>query len=143
MARSGCSGGHLWRQNLLLIQRGNEPQKYGWGFPGGSVNPGESLTDAACRELLEETGITAAPEQLFEIIEVNEIDPSGRHHHYVLIAVLCRYLSGTAMAADDALACQWVTISTILEQPTQYIEHVPLIAQKLLQKHTAASEQAL
>ncbi len=113
---------------LLLVQRSKEPQKYGWGYPGGSVNPGESLHDAACRELLEETQVHAIPEKTFDVIEINEFDNSGEHHHFILVAVLCRYVSGDAIASDDAMDCKWMSIEEIISQQTKLIEHVGSVA---------------
>ncbi|GAB2662385.1 NUDIX hydrolase [Vibrio panuliri] len=118
---------------LLLVQRANEPQKFGWGFPGGSVNAGEPLHEAACRELLEETQVTAIAEKTFDVIEVNEFDAQGKHHHFVLLAVLCRYVSGHAMAADDAIDCQWMTIEQIISQQSLLIPHVAKVAQAAIQ----------
>lgn len=113
---------------LLLVQRSKEPQKYGWGYPGGAVNPGESLHDAARRELFEETQIHGSPEKTFDVIEVNEFDASGEHHHFILIAVLCRYKSGDAIASDDAIDCQWMPIEQIMSEQTTLIEHVGVVA---------------
>ncbi|MBL6734782.1 MAG: NUDIX hydrolase [Shewanellaceae bacterium] len=116
---------------LLLIQRGKEPQLGRWGFPGGSVHAGEALVDAARRELLEETHVHAEPEQIVGVIEVNEFDANGQHHHYVLIAVLCQYQSGTAQADDDAMACQWIQMAHILSNPSAYIDHVGVLTQQI------------
>jgi 8-oxo-dGTP diphosphatase len=116
---------------LLLIQRGKEPQLGRWGFPGGSVHAGEALVDAAQRELLEETRIHAEPEQIVGVIEVNEFDSNDQHHHYVLIAVLCQYQSGTAQANDDAMACQWIEMTHILNNPSAYIDHVGILTQQI------------
>tara|TARA_B100001094_G_C18195504_1_gene810497 strand:- start:1300 stop:1761 length:462 start_codon:yes stop_codon:yes gene_type:complete len=117
---------------LLLIQRSKEPQKYGWGFPGGSVHPGEALNDAACRELYEETQVQSLPEHTFGVIEVNEFDRNGQHHHYILVPVLCRYVSGIAKASDDAMDCRWVSIQDILADHSRFIDHVHNLTQQVV-----------
>ena len=118
-----------YRDNeLLLVQRSKEPQKYGWGYPGGSVNAGESLHDASCRELYEETQVQAVAEKTFEVIEVNEFDAAGKHHHFILLAVLCRYISGEAIASDDALDCKWMSFEQIQTEKDNLIAHVARIA---------------
>ena len=95
---------------LILVQRSKEPQKGTWGFPGGSVEPGETLHDAALRELKEETGVTASVGPLLDVVEVIGFDPTGRHHHFALVALLCHYLGGELQAGDDAADCRWVTM---------------------------------
>lgn len=115
---------------LLLVQRANEPHKYGWGFPGGKVHPGEALYKAACRELFEETQVRASAEQKFDVIEINECDAQGKHYHFILVAILCRYVSGTAIASDDALDCKWMSLEQIITNQHQLIPHVASVAQR-------------
>ncbi|SDJ45708.1 8-oxo-dGTP diphosphatase [Ferrimonas sediminum] len=111
-------------QRLILVKRANEPHALQWGFPGGSVEPGEALMDAAVRELQEETGARAEAQALLTVVEVNEFDASGRHHHFILVPVLCRYLGGELQAADDALACDWLSFDEIHSQRRALIDGV-------------------
>lgn len=96
--------------DVILIRRRNEPQQGAWGYPGGSIEPGESIHDAALRELMEETGTQAEVLALVDVVEVCEFDRAGCHHHFVLIALLCRYIVGELRAGDDATDCRWVRI---------------------------------
>lgn len=87
-----------WRgDEVLLIRRGREPRKGEWSIPGGKVNRGESLHDAAVRELMEETGVTAAISDLIAVYEIIEPD-----FHYVLIDYAAIWSCGEPVAADDA-----------------------------------------
>ncbi|MCL7928975.1 NUDIX hydrolase [Halomonas llamarensis] len=95
---------------VLLVQRSKEPQRGTWGFPGGSVEPGESLHCAAKRELMEETGITALVGPLIDVVEVIGYDPEGKHHHFALVALLCRYVDGELHPGDDAADCRWAKV---------------------------------
>ncbi|MDO6707260.1 NUDIX hydrolase [Photobacterium sp. 1_MG-2023] len=113
---------------LILVQRKNEPQKGGWGFPGGSVWPGESLRDAAVRELKEETSVQAIAEQLLEVVEVNEFDADNRHHHFILVPVLCRYVAGDLQAGDDASDCRWMSVGEIVSKQADLIDKVADVA---------------
>jgi len=85
-----------------LTQRARPPFENMWSLPGGHVQRGESLRDAALRELKEETGINA---RLGDIIGWNEIIRPEKH---IVIAVFAaRWESGEAVAADDAKAVRW------------------------------------
>jgi 8-oxo-dGTP diphosphatase len=114
---------------VILVQRKNEPQKGGWGFPGGSIEPGESIANATLRELMEETGTRAEVVRLIDVVEVRECDAAGHQYHFVLIAMLCRYLSGDLVAGDDALSCQWLNVPAGFSQfHGHLIEHVASVA---------------
>ncbi|AOJ04666.1 MULTISPECIES: NUDIX hydrolase [Burkholderia] len=114
---------------VILVQRGKEPQKGTWGFPGGSVEPGERLHDAAARELFEETGVRAEVGDPIDVVEVIGFDPGGQHHHYVLIAMPCRYVEGALRPGDDAADCRWVRVPDgVLEFPGVLADHVTRVA---------------
>ena len=100
----------LRNNEVLLVQRSKEPQRGTWGFPGGSVEPGESLHCAAKRELMEETGITALVGPLIDVVEVIGYDPEGSHHHFALVALLCHYVDGELRPGDDAADCRWAKV---------------------------------
>ena len=98
----------------LLVQRANPPDAGLWGFPGGKVELGEGLMQAAERELLEETGVSATAERILTALDAISYDAAGDiSHHFALIAVRCAWQSGEPVAADDALEARWVTIDTM------------------------------
>ncbi|WP_414471929.1 NUDIX hydrolase [Microvirga sp. M2] len=54
----------------LLVRRANPPDAGLWGFPGGKIDFGETVADAAIRELREETGIAAEAQELITALDV-------------------------------------------------------------------------
>lgn len=97
---------------VLLVQRANPPDAGYWGFPGGKVEFGETLLDAAQRELLEETGVCAMALRVFNAVDAYDRSDAGElRQHFVLIAVLCQWQSGEPFASDDALDAKWIAIS--------------------------------
>ncbi len=84
-------------REVLLIQRGKPPREGQWSIPGGRMEWGETVTDAALRELREETGVEA---ELLGLIEV--LDHISEHGHAVLIDYAARWVSGEPVAGDDA-----------------------------------------
>jgi ADP-ribose pyrophosphatase YjhB (NUDIX family) len=97
------------RDTILLVERGRQPLKGYWSLPGGAVEPGESLSAAIRREVLEETGLDVKPLSVAEIFERIMRDKAGKaEYHYVLIDYLCKVTSGELRAGDDSAAVEWV-----------------------------------
>ncbi len=101
-----CVGVVCWRgDEVLLIKRGRAPRLGEWSIPGGKVELNEALADAALRELLEETGVTAKMAGLVEVYEILEPE-----FHYVLIDYAAHWVAGEPRAGDDADEARFVSI---------------------------------
>ncbi len=104
---------------VLLIERGIEPYKGRWAFPGGFLNMDENSDECARRELFEETGLeNVFIEQLYSFSDVDR-DPRGRVitiSYYALIK-LADY---KIQAGDDAEKAKWFPISKV---PTLAFDH--------------------
>jgi 8-oxo-dGTP diphosphatase len=98
----------------LLVRRANPPDAGLWGFPGGKIEFGETVREAATRELLEETGVHAEAQDIVATLDILGRDPSGAmQQHFILIAVRCRWISGEPVAGDDALEAGWFAIAEL------------------------------
>ena len=95
---------------VLLIQRGNDPYKGYWAFPGGFLNMDETVARCAERELEEETGIVLTGMQLVGIYSDVERDPRGR---VVTAAYTAMTTMPEATTADDAAAAQWWPLNAL------------------------------
>jgi ADP-ribose pyrophosphatase YjhB (NUDIX family) len=93
---------------VILVARGKEPNRGMWGFPGGHVELGETGLEAAVRELREETGVEARALRYLGNIDLIERDGDAVAWHYLLVAVLCEWVAGEPVAADDAEEARWV-----------------------------------
>jgi len=94
----------------LLVRRGTEPLKGQWSIPGGVVELGETLRQAAVREAKEETGLEVEAGEVLEVVDRIMRDPQHRvQYHYVLVDFLCRLISGEARSGADASELRWIT----------------------------------
>ena len=94
---------------VLLVRRLRPPGQGQWAIPGGKVDLGETLAQAAEREILEETGLTIAAGEPIYTFEVIDRDDAGRvRYHYVIIDLAAEYMSGELRAGDDAEEARWV-----------------------------------
>ncbi|QTD91067.1 NUDIX hydrolase [Burkholderia anthina] len=95
-------------RDVLLVRRANPPDAGRWGFPGGKIEPGEPIADATVREIAEETTLDVEALDVLTALDSFDHDAAGRvHQHFVMVAVLCRWLRGTPAAGDDALEARW------------------------------------
>lgn len=101
---------------VLLVQRGRPPRAGQWGIPGGMLELGERLVDAAAREVREECSIEIAIGGVAGVFEPVTRDDEGRiEYHYVVIDYWARYVSGDAQPGDDAAAVAWTTMDAVSE----------------------------
>ncbi len=111
-----CGVGVVVRKgdSVLLIQRGREPRLGEWTVPGGAVELGESLRDAARREIREECGVEIELGEVVDAFEIVVHDEAGKvQYHYIVIDFAATYVGGNLRAGDDVMDARWVTLSEL------------------------------
>ena len=100
----------VWRgDRVLLIQRGKAPRRGEWSIPGGAQEVGETVEAAGRREVREETGLEIEITGFLAVVDAIRPDEEGRiRSHYTLIDFAAEWVSGEAVAGDDAADCRWV-----------------------------------
>ena len=91
-------------KRVVLVKRVKEPFKGRWVLPGGFVNYGETVEDAAKREVQEETNLDVELEDILGIYSALDRDP--REHH-VTIVFIARLIAGQPIGGDDAEKAEW------------------------------------
>ncbi|HUO24949.1 MAG TPA: NUDIX hydrolase [Candidatus Aquilonibacter sp.] len=93
---------------VVLVKRAHPPLQDQWSIPGGVLEIGELVREAAAREAREETGLLVEPVKLLGVYDRVLRDAARRvQYHYVLIDFLCRRVGGELKAAGDAAEARW------------------------------------
>jgi 8-oxo-dGTP diphosphatase len=96
---------------VLLIQRGNEPWKGAWALPGGFVDYGEDPTDAVLRELQEETGLSG---RIIRLLDAKG-DPNRDPRKHIVSIVYLIEAEGEPVGGDDAADARFWPIELVLD----------------------------
>ncbi|NKB43313.1 MAG: NUDIX domain-containing protein [Alphaproteobacteria bacterium] len=103
-------------EQVLLIRRGQEPNKGLWTIPGGRQEPGETLFETAHREILEETGVSISEPVLIDVVDLIRHDDQGMLiRHYTLVDYAAWFKDGTPLAGGDADLTRWVSVAAIAD----------------------------
>lgn len=114
--------------DLLLIERGHEPFKGFWAFPGGFLDMEETATVCAARELKEEAGIDAGLLQWGCLADSPQRDPRGRVLSAVYFTFVNDQTRNSAKAGDDAAQYAW---HSLLQVPPLAADHYLLLIKTL------------
>ena len=95
---------------VVLVKRAHPPLQAEWSIPGGVLEVGELVREAAVREAGEETGLIVEAGELLGVYDRVLRNAEKRvQYHYVLIDFLCRRISGELRAGSDAAEVRWFT----------------------------------
>ena len=98
---------------VLLIQRGADPYKGYWAFPGGFMNMDETTEQCAIRELEEETGLKVSTVRQIGAYSKVDRDPRGRTITVAYLAIIDKPAQVTGQ--DDAAKADWFPLSALPE----------------------------
>ena len=108
---------------VLLIQRGADPYKGCWAFPGGFMNMDETTEQCAIRELEEETGLKVSTVRQIGAYSKVDRDPRGRTITVAYLAIIDKPAQVTGQ--DDAAKAEWFPLSAL---PELAFDHVDIMA---------------
>jgi len=94
---------------IVLIKRKNPPP--GWAIPGGFVDYGETLEEAVCREMKEETGLDVSLVRQFHTYS----DPKRDPRHHTVTTLFIATAAGRPVAGDDAKEAEIFTRDNLPE----------------------------
>ena len=117
--RVGVGAIVLHEGRVLLVKRGHAPALGVWSVPGGLVDLGETMVDAARREVEEECGLQVRIAGLVGVLDRVTRDAEGRvRYHWVLVDYLAFPESNdTITAGSDAAEARWVTLDEVERLP--------------------------
>jgi acetyl-CoA carboxylase carboxyl transferase subunit beta len=102
--------------SLLLVERANEPGAGRWAVPGGRVEPGETLAEAAVREVREETGLEVVVGDIaWAGDSIGPGDPAA--WHFAIVDFWATPTGGAVVAGGDAVRAEWVPVEELPAWP--------------------------
>ncbi|MCD6074661.1 MAG: hypothetical protein K0Q70_1544 [Rhodospirillales bacterium] len=125
----------VWRGNEFLLIRRGKPPRYGqWSIPGGRQELGETTRETAVREIKEETNVEIELIGLVDVYDAIRVDTNGSiASHFTLIDFTGRWVSGDAVAGDDAIGVGWFTLDDLAELKLwKETEHVIRASRRLI-----------
>ncbi len=118
---------------IVLIERRNEP--VGWALPGGFVDEGEFLIDAAVREAKEETGLDVEVRELFHAYS----DPARDPRKHTVSTVFIGRAAGTPAGSDDAARAEAFPLDAL---PALVFDHATIVADYVAYRATGTRPPA-
>lgn len=115
---------------MLLIQRGADPYKGCWAFPGGFMNMDETTEQCAIRELEEETGLKVSTVRQIGAYSKVDRDPRGRTITVAYLAIIDKPAQVTGQ--DDAAKAEWFPLSAL---PELAFDHADIMADAINSFH--------
>ncbi len=95
-------------ERVLLVRRGKPPREGSWSLPGGRQRLGETVREAALREVREESGLEVEITALLDVVDSMTRDPAGAlAYHYTLVDFLAEWRAGEATAGGDVREVLW------------------------------------
>ena len=104
-------GAAVCRDNcVLIVKRGKAPNKGMWTVPGGAVHLGETMPEAAAREVREECSIEIAVGQVVGTLDtIIRDEQENIQYHYAIVDLAARYVGGTLCPSDELMGAVWIT----------------------------------
>ena len=126
----------VWRGDEFLLIRRGKPPRYGqWSIPGGRQELGETTRETAIREIKEETNLDIDLIGLVDVYDAIRKDTNGTiASHFTLVDFTARWVSGDAIAGDDAIGVGWFRLDDLAELKLwKETEHVIRASRALLE----------
>jgi 8-oxo-dGTP pyrophosphatase MutT (NUDIX family) len=127
----------IYQENKVLLQQRKD--NHCWGYVGGYIEMGEIVEDAAKREMLEESGLTALSIELFGVFsgpDLYHVYPDGNEVHIIDIVFTCNNFVGSLKPQEsEVLRLQWFDFDKVPDNLSHTIK--PALHTFLEKQHTA------